>query len=84
MKEEMNLNFYLQRIKISQLEKPNSSFISRLQEQHLRTVTFENLDIHQGKKIVLDETRIYEKIVVNERGGFCYELNAFSAGFYVL
>jgi N-hydroxyarylamine O-acetyltransferase len=71
----MNLNSCLKRIKISQLEKPNLSFLSELQEHHLLTVPFENLDIHQGEKIVLDENRIYEKIVVNERGGFCYELN---------
>ena len=71
----MDIASYLQRIKISQLEKPNLSFLSELQEKHLLTVPFENLDIHQGKKIVLDENRIYEKIVVNERGGFCYELN---------
>ena len=71
----MNLNSYLQRIKISQLEKPNLSLLLKVQEQHLLTVPFENLDIHQGKKIVLEENRIYEKIVVNERGGFCYELN---------
>ena len=58
----MNLNSYLQRIKISQLEKPNLSFLSKVQEQHLLTVPFENLDIHQGKKIVLDEKRIYEKM----------------------
>ena len=71
----MNLNSYLQRIKISQLEKPNLSFLSELQKHHLLTVPFENLDIHQGEKIVLDENRIYEKMVVNKRGGFCYELN---------
>jgi len=41
----------------------------------LFTVPFENLDIHQGNKIVLDEDRIYEKIVIGGRGGFCYELN---------
>lgn len=39
------------------------------------TVPFENLDIHQGVKIDLDEDRIYEKIVIGGRGGFCYELN---------
>ena len=71
----MNLNSYLKRIKISQLEKPNLSFLSKLQEKHLYTVPFENFDIHQGEKILLNENRIYEKIVVKERGGFCYELN---------
>ena len=39
------------------------------------TVPFENLDIRQGNKIVLDEDRIYEKIVIGGRGGYCYELN---------
>ena len=39
------------------------------------TVPFENLDIHQGNKIFLDEDRFYEKIVIGGRGGFCYELN---------
>lgn len=38
-------------------------------------IPFENLDIHQGNKIVLDEDRIYDKIVIGGRGGFCYELN---------
>ena len=71
----MNFNSYLQRIKISQLEKSTMSFLSQLQEHHLLTVPFENLDIHQGIKIVLDGNRMYEKIVVNGRGGFCYELN---------
>ena len=65
----MNLNSYLKRIKISQPEKPNLSFLSKLQEQHLLSVPFENLDIHQGEKIVLEENRIYEKIVDNGRGG---------------
>lgn len=71
----MDITSYLQRIKISQLDKPNLSFLSKLQEQHLLTVPFENLNIHQGKKIVLEEDRIFEKIVDKGRGGFCYELN---------
>ena len=36
---------------------------------------FENLDIPKRNKIILEENRIYEKIVVCGRGGFCYELN---------
>ena len=66
---------YLQRLQVNKTENPSSSFLSKLQEQHLLTVPFENLDIHQGNKIVLEEDRIYEKIVACRRGGFCYELN---------
>ena len=71
----MNLNSCLQRIQVNKTENLSYSFLSKLQEQHLLTVPFENLDIHQGKKIVLEEDRIYEKIVACGRGGFCYELN---------
>ena len=71
----MNCIQYLQRIQISKTEKVSYSFLSKLQKQHLSTIPFENLDIHQGKKIVLEDERLYEKIVVRKRGGFCYELN---------
>jgi N-hydroxyarylamine O-acetyltransferase len=42
----------------------------------LQAVPFENLDIHLGTPIVLDESSILEKIVRRRRGGFCYELNS--------
>ena len=71
----MNCLEYLKRIRIKKTENLNFSFLSNLHEQHLFNVPFENLDISEGKKIVLEEKRLYEKIVVNRRGGFCYELN---------
>ena len=71
----MNYIQYLQHLQVNKTENPSYSFLSKLKEQHLLTVPFENLDIHQGNKIVLDEDRIYEKIVIGGRGGFCYELN---------
>jgi N-hydroxyarylamine O-acetyltransferase len=39
-------------------------------------VPFENLDIHLGRPISLDEAALFDKIVIRRRGGFCYELNA--------
>jgi N-hydroxyarylamine O-acetyltransferase len=71
----MNYIQYLQRIQVNKTENLSYSFLSKLQEQHLLTVPFENLDIHLENKIVLEEDRIYEKIVACGRGGFCYELN---------
>jgi N-hydroxyarylamine O-acetyltransferase len=43
------------------------------------TVPFENLDIHLGRTIVLDEEAFFTKIVRQRRGGFCYELNGLFA-----
>ena len=71
----MNCHEYLKRIRVKKTENLSFSSLSNLHEQHLFNVPFENLDISVGKKIVLEEERLYEKIVVNRRGGFCYELN---------
>ncbi len=49
--------------------------LDQLQKVHLLAVPFENLDIHTNMKIELNVDRIYQKIVLNKRGGFCYELN---------
>jgi N-hydroxyarylamine O-acetyltransferase len=38
-------------------------------------VPFENLDIHLKRKIILKPELFYKKIVENNRGGFCYEMN---------
>jgi len=50
-----------------------------LHRTHLLTVPFENLDIHRGKSIELDEQALWDKIVLRKRGGFCYELNGMFA-----
>ncbi len=73
---EINTNVYLARIGLlpDHLE-PVEEVLRILQRSHLLAVPFENLDIHWKRPIVLDLEKIYEKIVVNRRGGFCYELN---------
>ena len=44
------------------------------------SVPFENLSIHAGESIVLDEDALFTKIVEQRRGGFCYECNGLFAG----
>lgn len=66
---------YLDRIKFSGELQPNFSVLKKLQKNHLLNIPFENLDIHYKTPIELNIDRIYEKIVQNKRGGFCYELN---------
>ena len=51
-------------------------FLGRLQEQFVLTVPYENIDILEEKPISLAEDGIYEKIVTNRRGGYCFEVNA--------
>jgi N-hydroxyarylamine O-acetyltransferase len=71
----MDVDAYLRRIEYDGSREPSAATLRGLHRQHLFTVPFENLDILLGVPIVLDVSRIYDKIVARHRGGFCYELN---------
>ena len=75
----METTNYLQRINYTTPVKPDTSTLYGLHLAHMLAVPFENLDIGLKRKIHITEQAIYEKIVVNNRGGFCYELNGLFA-----
>ncbi|MFE7034276.1 arylamine N-acetyltransferase [Streptomyces sp. NPDC057621] len=71
---------YLRRIGVTHPAWPTGDVLRELQLRHLLTVPFENLSIHLGEAIVLEEKPLLDKLVGARRGGFCYELNgAFGA-----
>ena len=71
---------YLARIHYSGPTTANPETLRALHRAHLVAVPFENLDIHLGRMITIDEAAILNKVVALRRGGFCYELNgAFAA-----
>jgi N-hydroxyarylamine O-acetyltransferase len=70
---------YLQRIGCAGRTEPTLATLRALHRAHHLTVPFENLDIHFGREIVLDEQRLFDKIVTRWRGGFCFELNGLYA-----
>jgi len=72
----MNIHEYLNRIKYEGDMTPGLKLLQGLQKSHLMTVPFENLDIHYGNPIELDLGSFYRKIIIQKRGGFCYELNS--------
>ncbi len=55
--------------------KPTLATLGALQLAFLLKIPFENLDIHLGRPIRLSTDSIYEKIIMKNRGGFCYECN---------
>lgn len=69
----MEIKKYFERIQYEGAVEPSYEVLSTLQQQHLLHVPFENLDIHNHIKI--DLTNLFDKIVIRNRGGFCYELN---------
>ena len=75
----MNVPAYLERIHYTRIIKPDVDTLRELQLAHLRSVPFENLDVGLKRVIHIDEPAIWNKLIVNKRGGFCYELNGLFA-----
>lgn len=46
-----------------------------LHKQHVHQIPFENLDIFYKRLFNLDLVDVYQKVITDHRGGFCYELN---------
>jgi N-hydroxyarylamine O-acetyltransferase len=66
---------YLARIGVTRPVAADLQALRDLQTAHLLAVPFENLSIHLGEPIVLDQAALVDKVVRMHRGGFCYELN---------
>jgi N-hydroxyarylamine O-acetyltransferase len=77
----MDIERYLEKINVHSGIRPDPKTLFLLHRKHLYNIPFENLDIHSGRKIILEEDRLLSKIIDERRGGFCYELNG---SFYVL
>jgi len=66
---------YLDRIGAERPAVLDAAALGGLHLAHQTAVPFENLSIHLGEPISLDEDDLIAKIVTRRRGGFCYELN---------
>ena len=75
----MNVEGYLERINYHGSLAPSAETLRALQVAHLLAVPFENLSIHAGRPIVLEDEALFTKIVERRRGGFCYEANGLFA-----
>lgn len=80
----LDIRAYLDRIRFTMpidlsAPEPSLPLLQALHEAHMLAVPFENLSIHYGQPIILDEAQLHDKIVRRHRGGFCYELNGLFA-----
>src|SRR5712692_5181307 len=76
----MDTKAYLERIGYRGRIRLSPYVLRRLHSRHLLSISFENIDIHLGRPIILSENALYDKIIKQHRGGFCYELNGLFAG----
>ncbi len=66
---------YLDRIGYTGTLQPDLATLTALHRAHLLAIPYENLNIHLGQYLALDEAAMLEKIIVQRRGGWCYEMN---------
>ncbi|NTU57432.1 MAG: arylamine N-acetyltransferase [Chlorobiaceae bacterium] len=77
--ENFDLQSYLSRTGFHGVASPDFATLQSLMRCQLMSVPFENLDVQAGKVVSLVPEEIYEKIVVLNRGGYCYEVNGLFA-----
>jgi N-hydroxyarylamine O-acetyltransferase len=75
----MDIQTYLTRISYVRPVRPDAQTLEGLHFAHMQNVPFENLDIGLKRPILLTEEALWNKIAVQKRGGFCYELNGLFA-----
>lgn len=67
---------YLDRIGISEPQRPTRAFLDELIYAHQRSVPFDDLDVHDKHQVPsLGVADLFDKVVVRKRGGYCFELN---------
>lgn len=66
---------YLARINYHGDVRPDFETLKAVHRVHLLNIPYENLDIHRGGYLSVRAEDAFEKIVVNQRGGWCYEMN---------
>ena len=57
-------------------KNPSLELVKALQKKHIATFSFNNIAVLLGKPISLDIDDIFEKIVIQNLGGYCFEHNA--------
>ncbi len=66
---------YRERIGLAENIVVSEASFEAMHRAQVFTMPFENLDIHLGRGIKVSPEAIYEKMIKQVRGGYCFELN---------
>ncbi|MDM1553479.1 MULTISPECIES: arylamine N-acetyltransferase [Chryseobacterium] len=73
--DDLQLEKYLKRIHYSGDLGANMEVLKRIHQLHPQYIPFENIDSYTGAVPSLDFENIFQKLVLESRGGYCYEQN---------
>ena len=66
---------YLDRLGLPAGVAVSEEGLEQLHRAHVYSIPFENFDILLGKRLNLSTEALFEKLILNPRGGYCFELN---------
>lgn len=66
---------YLQRMNFKGPLEPSIKLLGHLQTCHLYTIPYKNLDVAMKRDISFSIPDLFQKVIVQKRGGNCFELN---------
>ena len=72
----MKINKFLERINYNDIINNSIDCLAKLEQQFLKNIPFENLDIIHKKPSSCFFDSLYNKIVIENKGGVCYETNS--------
>jgi N-hydroxyarylamine O-acetyltransferase len=70
--DRLDLDGYLSRLRLP-VRKPGRLALAELHEAHVRTFTFDNIDVLLGRHPGVALEQVQEKFVGRGRGGYCFE-----------
>ncbi len=69
------IQHYLQHIQFQGTLEPSIQLLGQLQTKHLLNIPYENLDVALNRGISFAIPDLFQKIIIDKRGGNCFELN---------
>ena len=70
-----DLDAYFARIGYAGPRKPTLSVLNAIAGAHTQSIPFENLDVLLRRPILLDPSAMFQKLIHDHRGGYCFEQN---------
>lgn len=74
--KKLQIEQYLRKLQLNDFEPTvNLATLTKLQDAHLKYIPYENFDCLNGKITSLKRQDVFNKVIMHNRGGICFELN---------
>lgn len=70
-----DLDAYFKRTGYTGSRAPCLQTLHALVRAHAQTIPFENIDVLLDRPVSLEPATVFNKLVVRQRGGYCFEQN---------